>query len=206
MNCFRDLKSRLKEGLRSPLGDLYWYFYGWRIKRPQMPLSPKSFLFVCRGNICRSPFAEHLAKRIAKKNQPFQFHFGSAGIEVGNVVPPPDLAKEVAKNFGVNLDAHLSKSILQVELKGYDMVVVMEVKHLKVLARQFPELGNKIFLLPFFETMNSCRIFGSNRYNIPDPYGKDRDEFIRCFKRIKVCVEHMLTEVIQRMTKESEKC
>jgi protein-tyrosine phosphatase len=206
MSSSGESKKQLKVALKSLLRDLYWSFYGKKLEIAPMPFSPKSFLFVCRGNICRSPFAEHLAKRIAREKQAVHFRFGSAGIEVGTAVPPPDMAKEVAENCGVNLDGHLSKSIKEIDLKAYDMIIAMEGRQLKDLVGLFPELKNKIFLLPLFKPLNSNASRGFLKYNIPDPYGNGRDEFLRCFNRIGLCVERLLAGVVERMQKEREKC
>ncbi|MCM8792742.1 MAG: hypothetical protein NC826_06380 [Candidatus Omnitrophica bacterium] len=197
MNKHRNSRRQYKEALKSFLQDFYWSFYKERIEEYPLPMAPQSFLFVCRGNICRSPFAEHIAARIAREKQVVHFQFGSAGIEVGRAVPSPDMAKEVAENYGVNLNGHLSRSIKEINLKSYDMIIAMEGKQVKRLVGQFPELKNRIFLLPFFQPSESSPRSGYLRYNIPDPFGKEREEFIRCFDRIKLCVERLLVKVMQ---------
>lgn len=206
MNSTGESIRQFKGALKSLLRNFYWSFYERKIEIAPMPLSPQSFLFVCRGNICRSPFAEHLARRIAKEKLVTHFRFGSAGIDVGTAVPPPDTAKEVAGNYSVNLDGHLSKSIKEIDIKAYDMIIAMESRQLKDLVDLFPWLRNKIFLLPLFQFLNSHPPAGFLRYNIPDPYGNGRDEFVRCFDRIKLCVESLLVDVMQGVTKESGKC
>jgi len=195
MNKAPDSKKRFKETLKSLLRDLYWYFHGRRIEMAAMPVSPKSFLFVCRGNVCRSPFAEHLARRIARERQMDRFRFGSAGIEVGRAGPPPENAGEVARVYGVDLNGHVSKSLEEIDLKAYDMILVMEEGQLNTLKNLFPELEKKIFLLPLFQPFNSNSPSGFLKYNIPDPYGKGRDEFIKCFDRIELCVKRLLVGI-----------
>lgn len=199
-------KIKFKETLKNLFRDLYWLFPGNRIEIAPMPLSPKSFLFVCRGNICRSPFAEHVARLIAREKKMAHFRFASAGIEVGNAVSPPDMAKEVARDYGVDLNKHLSKSIKEIDIHAYDMIIAMEVRQLRDLNDLFPDRKNQIFLLPLFQPLNSHPPVGFHRYNIPDPYGNGRKEFVKCFNRIESCVDRLLERIVQRMTKESEKC
>src|SRR3972149_10484204 len=97
MNLPARPKRRIKQALKGLWRDLYWYFCGARIKVPQLPVSPRSFLFVCRGNVCRSPFAEHAAKTIAQQLGIKGCEFGSAGIEVSQSEPSPSNAVEVAE-------------------------------------------------------------------------------------------------------------
>ena len=68
----KDMPKRsafLKKFIKGTTREFYWRIYGRAIQNPQMPDAPGSFLFICKGNICRSPFAEHLAKKIAQKKK-----------------------------------------------------------------------------------------------------------------------------------------
>jgi protein-tyrosine-phosphatase len=75
------------------------------------------------------------------------------------------------------------------------MVTAMETWHFQTLHKRFPEYKNKVFLLSLFEKTEDRRIRGFYRYNIEDPYGKDLDEFRKCFKRIERCVEGLFKEI-----------
>jgi protein-tyrosine phosphatase len=153
-----------------------------------MPDSPDSFLFVCKGNICRSPFAEQIARKIAEKENYKNMTFFSAGLEVKNPDSPPEEAKRAAENFGIFLNHHSSRKLTRNMLNSFDVILAMDTKHFKALRKSFPEFQNKIFLLSLFDQY-SVKTNGSfYRYNIFDPYGKSLEHFHICFQRIERCL------------------
>lgn len=186
------MKNQIKEKLKSHFRELYWLFYRKRIKFPLLRPSSRSFLFVCNGNICRSPFAEYLARKMANEKGLFDLRFESAGIEVGNEIPPPQIAKEVALEYGIDLSGHLSKSINKINLKNFDMIISMQFNHTKRMWNLFPDLRERIYLLPYFQPPTWGLKNNYFRFNIPDPYGKEREEFVNCFERIKLCLEMLM--------------
>jgi protein-tyrosine phosphatase len=104
--------SQIKRGLI----DLYWMVRGTSIHVPALPSRPRSVLFFCKGNICRSPFAEHVARKLfhelagdAKQSIAFQ----SAGLHVTTPKVQPETAIVVAHRFGVSLEEHRSQPISQ---------------------------------------------------------------------------------------------
>lgn len=94
------LRNRLKHWIKGNLRDLYWKIHGNKVKNPGLPDIPRSFLFVCKGNVCRSPFAEQLARKIAEKENYKNMTFFSAGLEVKNPNSPPEEAYIQQKNLG----------------------------------------------------------------------------------------------------------
>lgn len=161
-------RNRLKHWIKGNLRDLYWKIHGNKVKNPGLPDNPRSFLFVCKGNICRSPFAERLGIRIAN-NCLAGMNFFSAGLEVSTSTPPPADAILAAESFGVHLNGHKSKRINYEILGSFDMIFTMETRHLKTLRESFPQFQDKIFLLPLFEK-NKANTKGSYHFcNIPDP-------------------------------------
>ena len=175
------------------LKSLYWGIYGSTIKNPEIPSNPRSFLFVCQGNICRGPFAAGLAENLLGK----QAHFccGSAGTHVMVQTPSPSEAVLAAKEFGVDLQHHLSRHIELGMVESFDMILAMEARQYRYLKNTFSRFQEKIFLLPLFETDLS---YGSDRihlFNIEDPYDKPLDVFLNCYKRIKICLEGLFGQV-----------
>jgi len=62
---------------------------------------PGSILFVCKGNICRSPFAEAIARSLYRNGADPAFRFASAGIDVERSLSPPQEAILAAKRVVV---------------------------------------------------------------------------------------------------------
>src|SRR5688500_18611881 len=87
-------------------------------------------LFVCTANICRSPTAEHLARHHERSER---LSFASAGLlRAGERCPAP-LVREVAR-LGVDLSSHRSRRLTTEALSNADLVVTMEVAHLREVA------------------------------------------------------------------------
>jgi len=186
--------NKLKK-IKWALRNLYWSVYGATVKNPSMPRDPKSLLFVCKGNICRSPFAERLAARMASKNGYGRLTFISAGLETSQPLTPPGNAILSATSFGVHLDDHKSRQITDKMINLADMILVMEPWHLKTLKKSYPHVLNKIFLLSLFEKENTTTNKSYYRYNIPDPYGQHLDQFQICYSRIENCISGLFIRI-----------
>ena len=85
-------------------------------------------LFVCHGNICRSPMAEFVMKDLVKKaGRSQEFHIASAAVsreELGNPVYPP--ARRELQKHGINCHGHAAHQITRAELEGYDYIYYMD--------------------------------------------------------------------------------
>ena len=81
-------------------------------------------LFVCHGNICRSPMAEYVMKDMAKKaGREAQFYIASAAVsreELGNPVYPP--ARRELNRHGIGCDGHRARQITAEDLKKFDRI------------------------------------------------------------------------------------
>lgn len=184
----------IKQFIKRNVREFYWRIYGHNIQNPGLPDSPQRFLFICKGNICRSPFAEHLAKRMAKKKNIMDKEFYSAGLEVSQSLPSPNEAVLTAEHFGVGLRDHKSRGIDNAVVDLYNMIIVMDMPQFNYLKKTFPQLRDKIFLLPLFEKFITTKETFL-LYNILDPYGRSVEEFLACYQRIERCLESLLTEI-----------
>ena len=96
-------------------------------------------LFVCHGNICRSPIAEYVMKDLVKKaGRANEFHIASAAVsreEIGNPVYPP-ARRELARH-GIACDGHAAHQITRKELEDYDYIYYMDASNARYLRRLF---------------------------------------------------------------------
>ena len=96
-------------------------------------------LFVCHGNICRSPMGEFVLKDMVKKaGVADRFEITSAAVsreEIGNPVYPP-ARREMAKH-GVACDGHAAHQITRRELEEYDAIYYMDASNERWLRRLF---------------------------------------------------------------------
>ena len=98
-------------------------------------------LFVCHGNICRSPMAEYVMKDLVKKaGREKEILIASAAVsreEIGNPVYPP-ARRELAKH-GIRCDGHAAHQITRAELEGFDYIYYMDASNARYLRQLFGE-------------------------------------------------------------------
>ena len=171
-----------------------WYLYGKTIRNPPLPYKVKSILFICKGNICRSPFAEYIFSR--KYNSFNRYLLYSAGINVTNPKSPPENAIITARKFGVDLQDHKSRSIKYSLVESNDIIVATDTWQYNYLRKIFLEYRNKIFLLPLFDFNINSNFDCYYSYNIKDPYGANAIEFEECYTKIERCLEGLFIKLI----------
>lgn len=99
----------------------------------------KKVLFVCLGNICRSPMAEFMFKKyVAEKGESGNFVIESAATsseEVGNPVYPP-AKRELAKH-GISCEGKRARRLTEKDFSNFDLIVCMDDNNLKSIERYF---------------------------------------------------------------------
>ena len=97
-------------------------------------------LFVCYGNICRSPMAEFVFKDMVKKaGLADKFVIASAATsreELGNAVYPP--ARRELQRHGIACEGHRARQITKEDCARYDHIYYMDSNNLRSLRRMFP--------------------------------------------------------------------
>ncbi len=141
----------------------------------------KSILFVCLGNICRSPIAEGVAKRyIQEKN--LDLIIDSAGTGSWHVGEAPcENSIKVAHLNGVDISKQRARQVTKDDFKKYDVIVGLDnsnISNLRNLGCKNPlKLGD----------------FGYEGKDVPDPYFFDGFEgFDKVFEMIDVCVKNLI--------------
>jgi protein-tyrosine-phosphatase/predicted ATP-grasp superfamily ATP-dependent carboligase len=106
---------------------------------------PGKILFLCYGNICRSPLAAKLAEQrlngVAIESAGFHENAGRSS---------PEKMLRIGNTFGLDLSAHRSGRITRDMLSSADLVVAMDLENLKSLRREFPEIQARTTLLGLF--------------------------------------------------------
>lgn len=97
----------------------------------------KKILFVCHGNICRSPMAEFVMKDLVKKaGLESQFYIESAATsreEIGNPVYPP--ARQKLKEHGISCEGHAARQLTNQDYEEYDLLISMDQANLRSMYR-----------------------------------------------------------------------
>ncbi len=102
-------------------------------------------LFVCHGNICRSPMAEFVMKDLVDRaGLSHRFEIASAAVsteELGNPVYPP--ARQELKNHGISCAGKTARRITEADLSHYDHIYYMDASNARYLHRLFGEKADK---------------------------------------------------------------
>ena len=124
-----------------------------------------NIVFVCYGNICRSPMAEMIFKDlIYKNNKRYKYSCVSRATsieELGNPIYPPALRKLEEKD--ITIEKHMATQIKKEDYDKYDLIIVMEERNRRDLLRIFGnDNSNKIHLL--MEYTDSLRMIDDPWY------------------------------------------
>ncbi len=141
-----------------------------------------NILFVCRGNICRSPFAEYYCQQ--KLAYP---HVRSAGtLPLSRRMSSTTAAEVARKHFGLEFDKHRSKRLTPDLLSWAHVIIVMDFKVLKQL--QGMKTPNKpVFVLSSQQRLREvCDPFLKDVATHLAVYMRIRDELERIFHRDKI--------------------
>ena len=148
-----------------------------------LPREIRSILFVCKGNICRSPFAaSYLDARLTEKNCPIEV--SSAGLESTPGGKANPVANTVALQNHISLAAHVTKPITHDLVRLADLIIVMEFMQYVELLQKYPEARGKVLRLGDFHDGLAREIW--------DPYGGSHADFEFCFRMIRRCCDNLM--------------
>lgn len=192
-DIYQSTRKLIKIIIKGYLRDAFWLIYGKTLRNPLLPKGAKKITFICKGNICRSPFAQYIAEKFCQQNTQSEYRFLSAGIDVKPSTPPPTTAVQAAATFGISMENHRSRPLDRKMMNQSDMVIAMETWQFHTLRKKYPEDKDLFFLLPILEKSAKYSGKGFFAYNIADPYGKSEESFVDCYKRIKVCIRNLIS-------------
>lgn len=123
-------------------------------------------LFVCMGNICRSPTAEGVFRRLLEANGMHEtFEVDSAGTHDYHVGEPPDRrAIAAAQRRGIDLSGLRARRVVDADFARFDLILAMDRDNLDLLQRRAPE--------PYRERIRLVMDYAPDAYTreVPDPY------------------------------------
>lgn len=140
-------------------------------------------LFVCSGNICRSPTAEGLfRKRLAE--QGVDITCDSAGTNGYHIGDPPDhRAIVVALENGFDISDQRARRIEVEDFDNYDVIYAMDSGHLSALHSIRPETC-RAKVIPYIEGRD-----------VPDPWYGEQENFYQTYEIIEAEVDRIITEL-----------
>lgn len=142
----------------------------------------KSVIFVCLGNICRSPLAEGIAKKIAQEHK-IDIKIDSAGTGDWHVGEPPcEGSIKVAQMHGIDISHLRARQFTKEDIELYDLIVVLDENN----KLDVKKLGAK--------NIEKLGCFAYECQDVPDPYFFDGfDGFLEVYKMIDICVNNLFS-------------
>ena len=161
------------------------------------PLSVCRVLFVCLGNICRSPTAEGVfRKTVQSRGLDARFEIDSAGTGDWHINSPPDQrARRAAARRGVDLDALRARQISAADLAAFDYLIAMDRDNYADLQRLAgAQHQHKVHLFLSFSA-------GAERDEVPDPYYGGAQGFDQVLDLIERASSDLLDHIIKAQQK-----
>jgi protein-tyrosine phosphatase len=146
-------------------------------------MEKRSVLFVCTGNICRSPTAEAVLRHQAAKAG-IELHVESAGIGKWHVGCAPDeRAQHHAKGRGYDLSTLRARQVEPFDFERFDLILAMDRGHLRALQRMAPHRHRA-----------KIRLFINGR-DVPDPYYGGPEGFEEVLDLVEAACRDLLREL-----------
>jgi protein-tyrosine phosphatase len=144
-------------------------------------------LFVCIGNICRSPMAEGLFSQVMPEKAVY-----SAGIHAMVGEPADSLAQQLMQERGIDIAEHRARSIAAWMVKEADLILTMDLYQKRFIEFKYPAAKGKIM-----------RLGEHGNYDIPDPYKQGMFAFRHACQLIALGVDSMAAHIASLDAKEA---
>jgi protein-tyrosine phosphatase len=155
-------------------------------------------LFVCLGNICRSPTAEGVFRELVRRRGLEKaIAADSAGTSGWHIDAPPDTrARAEAKRRGISIDDLRSRQVSVGDFERFDYVIAMDDANVVDLEAVCPgPFRNRIHLFTDFAPEGTAAF-------VPDPYYGGPDGFAQVFDLVTQCAEGLLAHITKERQRE----
>ena len=136
----------------------------------------RNVLFVCIGNICRSPMAEGLFKQALPGME-----VCSAGIHAMVGAPADPIAVKLMQEHGVDIRGHRAQGLASWMIGEMDLILTLDAEQKSFIERKYPEARVKTWRLGEY-----------GRFDIPDPYRQEEAVFRHAYRLIERGVDELI--------------
>jgi len=151
-------------------------------------------LFVCLGNICRSPTAHGVFRElVCERGLEKQIEFDSCGTGAWHIGDPPHPdTQRVARDNGIDISDLRARKIRSIDFDEFDLIVAMDSQNYRDIRRHAPrEKLSQIIRLREYDHEEDL--------DVPDPYYGPGDGFERVFEIVHRCCAKLLDEIEEEL-------
>lgn len=156
-------------------------------------MKPVRVLFVCLGNICRSPLAEGVLRTLAEqKGLAFALEVDSAGTGAWHIGDPPDRRSiQAGRRHGIDISALRGRQVAAADFDDFDIILGMDENNVRALRRLAPEgTAQKVHLFLDYAS-------GESR-DVPDPYYDGPEAFEALYQMLEAGCSSLLERFGER--------
>lgn len=146
-------------------------------------------LFVCTGNVCRSPMAVGLLRqRLSQEGLAPRFKVHSAGVWALDNRPASDNAIAVMAERGIDISDHIAHTVTSEDIAGAELILVMSREHKDVIQNTWPQYTWKVHRL--------SEMVGK-RKDVQDPYGSTVTEYRACADTLSTYIDEGFERILE---------